>query len=164
MSCLFRTHHTRAALLSECDLKPLRLEFLQLSSNTIRPVQRSNTFSRMMRSGRDSPDALSSLEHIFDSITPSSSSGNNPNYYPLSFHCHGKHGGSYTLYASTLEERTEWRRKLREAVSARKTTQAEQGVFRVETITSEIAFSQDAPAHQAGLVTGRISCTLPFST
>ncbi|RPD76827.1 CNH-domain-containing protein [Lentinus tigrinus ALCF2SS1-7] len=143
---------------------PVRLEFLQLSSNTIRPIQRSNTFSRMMRSGRDSPDAFSSLDHIFDSINPNSSSVNNPNYYPLSFHCHGKHGGSYTLYASTLDERNEWRRRLREAVAARKMIQAEEGVFRVETITTETATSQDAPSHQPGLVTGQISCTLPFTS
>ncbi|KAI0706017.1 CNH domain-containing protein [Cerioporus squamosus] len=146
---------------------PVRLEFLQLSSNTIRPVQRSNTFSRMMRSGRDSTDGLSSLEHILDSITPNSSSGssaNGANYYPLSFYCHGKHGGSYTLYASTLDERNDWRRRFREAIAARKATQAEEGVFRVETITSEIASTQDAPAHQPGLVTGRISCTLPFTS
>ncbi|TFK84447.1 CNH-domain-containing protein [Polyporus arcularius HHB13444] len=145
---------------------PVRLEFLQLSSNTIRPVQRSNTFSRMMRSGRDSIDALSSLEQILDSITPniSGSTASSAYYHPLSFYCHGKHGGSYTLYSSTLDERNEWRRKLRDAVAARKNAQAEEGVFRVETITSEIASSQDAPAHQPGLVTGRISCTLPFTS
>ncbi|KAI0751992.1 CNH-domain-containing protein [Fomes fomentarius] len=146
---------------------PVRLEFLSLASLTVRPVQRSNTLSRMIRTGRDSPDPLSSLEHILDTINPnrdSSSHATTGTYYPFSFSAHGKHGGAYTLYASTLTERNEWRRKIREAVAARMKAQADRSVFQVETITSDTAMSQDAPAHQPGLVTGRISCSLPFTS
>ena len=141
-------------------LKPARIEFLRLSSDTVRPMQRSNTLSRMMRSGRDSPDPFSSLGQILDSITPSSSG---TNHYPLSFLCLGKHGGSYNLYASTIEERDAWQRKLKEAIAACRAAQAESSVFRFETITADTAGSQDAPAHRLGLVTGRITCSLPFS-
>lgn len=160
------TDDVRRLTPTRLDLKPVRLEFLSLASLTVRPVQRSNTLSRMIRTGRDSPDPLSSLEHILDTINPNRDSSNHATtgtYYPLSFSAHGKHGGAYTLYASTLTERNEWRRKIREAVAARMKAQADRSVFQVETITSDTASSQDAPAHQPGLVTGRISCSLPFS-
>ncbi|KAI0334265.1 CNH-domain-containing protein [Cubamyces sp. BRFM 1775] len=137
---------------------PVRLEFLALESLAVRPVQRSNTLSRMMRTtrsespGRVSPDPALSGDTGGDT------------FYPLSFHDHGRNGGSYTLYASTIEQRNEWRRKMLEAISARKAAQEPNSIFGLETITSNTASSQEAPAHQSGLVTGHISCTLPFGT
>ncbi|KAH9886981.1 CNH-domain-containing protein [Cubamyces lactineus] len=137
---------------------PVRLEFLALESLAVRPVQRSNTLSRMMRTtrsespGRVSPDPALSSDNGGDTL------------YPLSFHDHGRNGGSYTLYASTIEQRNEWRRKMLEAISARKAAQEPNSIFSLETITSNTASSQEAPAHQSGLVTGYISCTLPFGT
>ncbi|KAI0702715.1 CNH domain-containing protein [Earliella scabrosa] len=143
---------------------PVRLEFLSLVSQPVRPVQRSNTLSRMMRSGRDSPDPFSSLEHILDTINLNPGGSTHAHHYPFSFVAQGKHGGSYSLYAPTLDERNEWRRKIRDAVAARKAVQEERSVFQVETITADTADSQDAPAHHPGLVTGRISCSLPFAS
>ncbi|KAI0371007.1 CNH-domain-containing protein [Pilatotrama ljubarskyi] len=137
---------------------PVRLEFLALESLSIRPVQRSNTLSRMMRRsespgpGRISPDPSFPL-----SSDPASDA-----YYPVSFRTHGKHGASYTLYAATAEERAEWRRRLREALAARRAAQEAGSIFRLETITRDTAESQEAPAHAEGLVTGRVTCTLPF--
>ena len=143
-------------LLSSFVGQPVRLEFLALESLAVRPVQRSNTLSRMMRTtrsespGRVSPDPALSCDTGGDT------------FYPLSFHDHGRNGGSYTLYASTIEQRNEWRRKMLEAMSARKAAQEPNSIFSLETITSNTASSQEAPAHQSGLVTGYISCTLPF--
>ncbi|KAI0351270.1 CNH-domain-containing protein [Trametes cingulata] len=143
---------------------PVRLEFLALESLSIRPVQRSNTLSRMMRRsespgpGRISPDP--SLSFSLSPFDPSSSSSDA--YYPLSFHTHGKHAGSYTLYAASAEDRAEWRRRLREALAARRAAQEAGSIFRLETITRDTAESQEAPAHAEGLVTGRVACTLPF--
>ncbi|KAI1795435.1 CNH-domain-containing protein [Ganoderma leucocontextum] len=136
---------------------PVRIEFLALSSLSIRPVQRSNTFSRIMRTGRDSPDLLS----IF-SDGPADSNHDN-NYHPLSFHCHGKNGGSYTLYATTPDERNAWRRRMKEVIAAQRTVQARQSVFQVETITDDTSADKDGSALHPGLVTGRISCSMPFS-
>ena len=137
--------------------QPLRVEFLALDSLSNRPVQRSNTLSRMIRNS--SPD----LSALISQPQADPHSGNNGNsYYPLSFRCHGKHGGTYTLYAATLDERNAWRRALRGAIAARRAAQAEGSVFEAETITSDTAVSQDAPAHHPGLVTGRISCSIPF--
>ncbi|KAI0742489.1 CNH-domain-containing protein [Daedaleopsis nitida] len=138
---------------------PVRLEFLSLASPTVRPVQRSNTLSRMMRPSRDS---LDSFEHASDAF-PTTASHIHANYHPISFQSLGKSAGAYTLYAPTQDERDEWRRKMKEAVAATKAAQAENSVFSVETITSDTASSQDTPAHHPGLVTGRISCTLPFA-
>ncbi|TBU55674.1 CNH-domain-containing protein [Dichomitus squalens] len=133
---------------------PVRVEFLVLSSLSIRPVQRSNTFTRMMRPGRDSPD-LSSV--LVDSLAEGS---HDKSYHPLSFHCYGKHGGTYTLYAATPDERNEWRRRMKEAIGARRAAQAEGSVFQVETITDDTSLPS---AHHPGLITGRISCSLPFA-
>ncbi|KAI0632704.1 CNH-domain-containing protein [Trametes polyzona] len=135
---------------------PVRLELLALESLSIRPV-RSNTLSRMMRPARsDSPGRISP-----DPALSSAESGPDT-YYPLSIHAHGKHGGSYTLYARTIEERNEWRRRMREAMAATRAAQDARGIFQLETITAETASSQDVPTHQPGLVTGRVACTLPF--
>ena len=141
--------------------QPLRVDFLELDAFTPRPVQRSNTLSRMIRNS--SPD-LSSLAAALPSVSsaPDSDSPGNNNYYPLTFRCLGKHGGSYTLYAGTPDERNAWRRALRDAIAGRQAAQATTNVFAAETITSDTAASQDAPAHQPGLITGRITCSLPF--
>ncbi|KAM5537340.1 hypothetical protein V8D89_009070 [Ganoderma adspersum] len=136
---------------------PERIELLALSSLSIRPVQRSNTLSRIMRTGRDSPDLLS----IF-SDNPADSNHDN-NYHPLSFHCHGKHGGTYTLYATTPDERNEWRRRMKEAIAAQRAVQAGQSVFEMETIMNDTGVDSDGAGHHPGLVTGRISCSMPFS-
>ncbi|KAI0776660.1 CNH-domain-containing protein [Trametes elegans] len=147
---------------------PMRLELLALESLTVRPVHRSNTLSRMMRAsargpvgdppgpaGRISPDPFSALAFPGDGAET---------YYPLSVHCRGKRGGSYTLYAGTVDERNEWRRRIREAIAARHAARAARTIFALETVTRDTAESQEAPAHQSGLVTGRVACTLPFST
>ncbi|KAI0826493.1 CNH-domain-containing protein [Trametes gibbosa] len=136
---------------------PVRLELLALESLSIRPV-RSNTLSRMMRSGRsESPGRISPDPALYADAGSGSDT-----FYPLSIYAHGKHGRSYTLYAHTVGERTEWRKKIREAIEARKSAQERTSIFRLETITADTALSQEAPAHQPGLVTGRVSCTLPF--
>ncbi|KAH9856196.1 CNH domain-containing protein [Lenzites betulinus] len=136
---------------------PVRLELLALESLSIRPV-RSNTLSRMMRSGRsESPGRISPDPALYtDSYCGPDT------FYPLSIHAHGKSGRSYTLYAHTVEERNEWRKKIREAIEARKSAQERTSIFRLEIITADTASSQEAPAHQSGLVTGRVFCTLPF--
>ncbi|OSD03816.1 CNH-domain-containing protein [Trametes coccinea BRFM310] len=137
---------------------PVRTELLSLESLPVRPVQRSNTLSRMMRTGRsDSPGRISPDPAL--SFEPGSDI-----YYPLSFNCHGKHGASYTLYASTIEVRNEWRRKMLHAISARKASQESSSIFRLETISASTTLSHEGPAHHSGQITGRASCTLPFGT
>ena len=147
--------------------QPIRVEYLALDSLTNRPVQRSNTLSRMIRNstGRDSPDIIAFLSSFDASSSPSDSGGgsnSSGNFYPLSFHARGRHGGAHTLYAATLEDRNEWRRQLRAAIAARREERAAESVFAPLTITADTAASQDAPAALPGLVTGRIACSLPF--
>ena len=101
-------------------------------------------------------------DSTFTSDSPPSTSSGSGSYHPLSFRCTGKNGGAYTLYASTPEERNTWRRALREAIGARRANLAAASVFDAETITSDTAMSQHAPAGPPGLVTGRIACSLPF--
>ncbi|KAI0641008.1 CNH-domain-containing protein [Trametes meyenii] len=144
---------------------PVRIELLALESLAVRPVQRSNTLSRMMRPSRgtDSPGRVSPDPALSLALAEGSGSGMDV-YYPLAFHGHGRHGGTYTLYASSVEERNAWRAKMREAIALRRAVQESGSIFRLETITADTAGSQEAPAHQSGLVTGRVSCTLPFGT
>lgn len=142
-------------------MQPVRLELLALESLSIRPVQRSNTLSRMMRPGRSDSSASGRISPD-PALAWDTHPGSADTYYPLSIQAHGKHGASYTLYTRTVEERSEWRRKMREAIEARKAVREAGSIFRLETITADTASSQEVPAQQAGLVTGRVFCTLPF--
>ncbi|KAI9061856.1 CNH-domain-containing protein [Trametes sanguinea] len=137
---------------------PVRTELLSMESLPVRPVQRSNTLSRMMRTGRsESPGRISPDPAL--SFEPGSDI-----YYPLSFNCYGKHGASYTLFASTIEVRNEWRRKMLHAINARKASQESSSIFRLETISDSTTTSHEGPAHHSGQITGRASCTLPFGS
>ncbi|KAI8992805.1 CNH domain-containing protein [Trametes punicea] len=137
---------------------PVRLELLELESLAMRPVQRNNTLSRMMGTGRsDSPGRISPDPALCLDL-------GNDAFYPLSFHSHGKHGASYTLYASTMEQRNDWRRRIMQAITVRRELLESISIFRLATITADTASSQVTPAQQPGLVTGQVSCTLPFGT
>ncbi|KAH9925626.1 CNH domain-containing protein [Epithele typhae] len=132
---------------------PVRVEFLALDSLTNRPVQRSNTLSRMIQ-GRASTDSLSSFPFSTphdDAHDLSSTTSNGNTYYPLSFHVHGKHNCAYTLFAPTLDARNAWRRRLRDAIAARRAAQEARAVFTPQAIAADMAVSQDAPAAAPGL-------------
>lgn len=108
----------------------------------------------MIRPSRDFLDP-SAFEHASGDNAPAPASHIHANYHPISFQSLGKSAGAYTLYAPTQDERDEWRRTMKAAVAATRAAQAENGVFGVETITSDTASSQDTPAHHPGLSTLR---------
>ena len=52
---------------------------------------------------------------------------------------------------------------MKEAIAAQRVVQTGQSVFEMETIMNDTGADSDGFGHRPGLVTGRVSCSLPFS-
>jgi RHO1 GDP-GTP exchange protein 1/2 len=79
-------------------------------------------------------------------------------------------GGLYTLYAESQQVRTDWKKKLDEAIGLRKVVQESNKVFEVETLSTDTFL---VPSMMAGVAspswnhensfTGKVTCSVPFS-
>ena len=52
---------------------------------------------------------------------------------------------------------------MKEVIAAQRAMQTGQSVFEMETIMNDTGADSDGFGHHPGLVTGRVSCSLPFS-
>jgi hypothetical protein len=91
--------------------------------------------------------------------------------YPFTIHHNGRVGGLYVLYAESAAARAEWKAKLEEAIGLRKVVQENNKMFELEELSSETFFAPSlrsgpaAPAWNGNtLLTGKFTCSIPFST
>ena len=91
--------------------------------------------------------------------------------YPCTIHHNGRLGGPYILYAESAAARNEWKQKLDEALGIRKVVQDSNKVFEVETLSADtflvpsVLAGPSSPSYnQDSALTGRVTCSIPFST
>ena len=97
--------------------QPIPLELLTLVSFSESPQQRSSSLLGNFRGGRntqhaDGPPNGERAEQVDSRLL-----------YPCSIHHSGRVGGHYHLFAESAQARSEWERKLHEAVVLRKAVQ-----------------------------------------
>lgn len=108
--------------------------------------------------------------------TPTTSSqspetvGDSRAVYPCTIHHNGRLGGLYTVFAESMQARTEWKQKLDEAIGLRKVVQESNKVFEVETLSADTFIgpamvpSQNGASHShESAYTGKVTCSVPFS-
>jgi hypothetical protein len=78
----------------------------------------------------------------------------------------GRRGRLYTLYAESLQVRTEWKEKLEEAIGLRKLMQESNRVFDVETLSSDTFIIPPILSPLTNQLwssfTGKVTCSVPF--
>ena len=90
--------------------------------------------------------------------------------FPCTIHHNGRLGGLYTVFADSLQSRTECKRKLDEAIGLRKVVQESNKVFEVETLSADTFLVPSIATNQGGQAwnhehafTGKVTCSVPFS-
>ena len=138
-------------------LQPIPLDLLSLVNYTDPPTQRGTGLLRNLRTDGHTP-------------TPESASDARA-VYPLTLHHNGRMGGTHILYAESDKIRTEWKEKLEHAIAIRKAVQESNKAFEVEILSAEtflvplIANTNQSPMwEQNNAFTGRVTCSVPFST
>jgi RHO1 GDP-GTP exchange protein 1/2 len=100
------------------SLQPIPLELLSLATFSDPPQQRGTAFLKGFQRGSSVGSSTSSANGTAtENVTDSRS------VFPLTIHHNGRMGGLYTLYAETADARSEWKRKLEEALALRSVIQ-----------------------------------------
>ncbi|KAF9038574.1 CNH domain-containing protein [Panaeolus papilionaceus] len=139
--------------------KPIPLDLLSVVNFSDSPVQRSTSILRAFRDRSDSA-SISSRTADSDSRT----------VYPCVVHHNGRLGGPYILYAESAAARSEWKKKLEEAIGFRKVVQDANKVFEIESLSVDtflvpaFATNPNAPSWNDGTFTGKVTCSVPFTT
>jgi hypothetical protein len=128
------------------------------------PTQRSTGILRNLRGGeRHEPGSAN------PGLSPESATDSRF-VYPLTLHHNGRTGGPYILYAESAQIRSEWQKKLVDALGLRKAIQDSNKVFEVEYLSRDtfiipsIAQGANGPTwNQDSQFTGKVTCSVPFS-
>jgi hypothetical protein len=74
------------------------------------------------------------------------------------------------LYADSMQGRAEWKQKLEEVMGLRQVVQESNKVFEMETLSANTFCVQPAISgspmsnwSEGGLITGKVTCSIPFS-
>ncbi|KAF9441660.1 Dbl homology domain-containing protein [Macrolepiota fuliginosa MF-IS2] len=127
------------------------------------PTQR---LASILRSRRDRNLTSPSGSNL--SCTDSSESNS---LYPFTVHHMGRLGGLYTLYSGSASLRTEWNRRLEEALGLRSVVMESNKVFEMKTLSSETFLipsdtrTQVVPLWSETTIFGvKVTCSVPFTT
>ena len=130
------------------------------------PTQRGAGILRNLRGGERHGEAGSASTPGLSPETASDSRF----VYPLTLHHNGRMGGPHILYAESYQIRSEWKKKLEEALGLRKIVQESNKVFEVECLSTDTFIMPPMSAGAAGPTwnqdsqfTGRVTCSVPFS-
>lgn len=160
-------HSFQTCLQSLTFLQPIPLDLLTLANFTDPPTQRSTSILRTRLRGGE--------KHEAGTPTGASSSPDAPTdsraVYPCTVHHNGRLGGLYTVFAETMQARSEWKQKLEEAIGLRKVVQESNKVFEVETLSADTFIAPTMlPNNSSGqswshenAYTGKVTCSVPFS-
>jgi len=160
-------YHLPLVQLCEIELsfsKPTPLDLLTLVNFTDPPTQRSTGILRNLRGGERSEPGNANPGLSPESATDSRF------VYPLTLHHNGRTGGPYILYAESAQIRSEWQKKLVDALGLRKAVQDSNKVFEMEYLSRDtfimpsIAMGTNGPTwNQDNQFTGKVTCSVPFS-
>lgn len=141
--------------------QPVPLDLLTLVNFTDPATPRSAVFRHHQNERRGGSTASSNS---------ASEDGESRSLYPFTIQHNARLGGPCTLYADSVQGRTEWKQKLEEAMGLRKVVQESNKVFEMETLSINTFSIQPAAAPNAlptwsegGLITGKVTCSIPFS-
>jgi len=81
--------------------------------------------------------------------------------FPLTIHYNGRMGGLYTLYAESADARSEWKRKLEEAITLRSVIQDCNKVFGIRLLSAETFYISPLQWDPTQMRC-KVTCSLPF--
>ncbi|EJD48095.1 Dbl-like domain-containing protein [Auricularia subglabra TFB-10046 SS5] len=143
--------------------RPIPLDLLSLVNFVDPPQQRGTGILRGLRHGTS--------ETANQTTTGDRSAENDARVvYPCTIHHNGRMGGLYTLYAESAAARVEWHQKLQEATGLRAVVQESNKVFEIEPLSADtflvpqINNNQSQSWSEDSQYTGRVTCSVPFST
>lgn len=90
--------------------------------------------------------------------------------YPCVLRNEGRSGGLFTLFTESAQERLDWQIKLEEAIGLRKVSKESNKVFEMKTLSADTFFTPTLQANpgsfasDGGIFTGKVTCSIPFST
>ncbi|KAF8517935.1 Dbl-like domain-containing protein [Hysterangium stoloniferum] len=147
---------------------PIPLDLLTLASFTDPPQQRGTGLLRGLRGGHNDGSTIP------NNTMPNANNAELPvdsrTVYPCTIHHNGRLGGLYTLYAESAQARLEWKNKLEDALVLRKAVTENNKVFEAETLSCDtflvpsIQGPSNAAYNQETILTGKVTCSVPFST
>lgn len=141
-------------------VQPIPLDLLELKSFTDAPTQRNSGLLRNLRTGENGGPNNSRAPELDPRAA-----------YPFSIH-HAGRSWSVTLYAETAQVRADWKQKLEEAKGLRQVVSDSNRVFEMETLSidtfllplpNQVQPLQPATWHDMGNLTGKVTCSVPFS-
>jgi RHO1 GDP-GTP exchange protein 1/2 len=168
-------HLCRSWELNWCQ--PIPLDLLTLSSFSDPPRRVVGLFRGLRGGGGGGTNATHADSPGFGAGGASSASGqeiagDSRLVYPFRVH-HNARAGMFLLYTESNALRLEWKSKLEEAIGLRKVLQESNKVFETEVLSQETFF---VPSMRTGpatpewngtgdtLLTGKATCSIPFST
>ncbi|KZP01565.1 Dbl-like domain-containing protein [Calocera viscosa TUFC12733] len=147
--------------------RPIPLELLALTNFTEIPQQRSVGLLRSRLRGDRGEVITTSL----NGAGVAQQESNDPRFvYPFTIYNSARESGFYTLYAETQQARAEWKAKLEEALGLRVAVQENNKVLEIETLSDDTfyvplqASTQQASWNEENAFTGKVTCSVPFST
>ncbi|KZV64681.1 Dbl homology domain-containing protein [Peniophora sp. CONT] len=152
--------------------RPIPLELLVVENFTDPPISRA---AALLKLNKSSIGPLGGA-HPIDSSGPGTASSpdaaNDSRVYLCTMRHTGRLGGDYVLYAESLGAQAKWQKKLAEARGLKKVMQEANKVFEVETLSTDTFFmpsivgagtATNSSQNADGQVTGRVTCSLPFT-
>lgn len=141
--------------------QPIPLELLTLVHFTDPPTPRTATFRQ--RDERRTGSSGSSVS--------ASEDGESRSLYPFTIQHNARLGRPHVLNADSAHSRAEWKQKLEEAMGLRKVVQESNKVFETETLSNSTFNIQPVSSvpsvlatwSEGGLITGKVTCSIPFS-
>lgn len=142
--------------------RPIPLELLTLVHFTDPPTPRTATFRQ--RDERRTGSSGSSVS--------ASEDGESRSLYPFTIQHNARLGRPHVLNADSAHSRAEWKQKLEEAMGLRKVVQESNKVFETETLSNSTFNIQPVSSvpsvlatwSEGGLITGKVTCSIPFNT
>lgn len=142
------------------QLQPIPLDLLSLVKFDDTAVQRPIGF---LRNRRNPQSPTNSQHNRADSI-------DNSSLFPFTIHHTGRLGGPCVLNAESAASRSEWQKKLEEALGLRNAVMDSNKLFENETLSSDtflvpsVAGAQITPGWtDTATMGGRVTCSIPFS-
>lgn len=122
--------------------------------------------SSIRRAHRDNVQPLTSPT---GTMQDHAGSANNSLLYPFRIYSNGRLGGPCNLFTESENARTEWHKKLQEALGLRRVIMESNKVFEIDALSQDmflVPSAPNAPVMQplgdASVNGGRITCSVPF--
>lgn len=139
------------------------MDLLSLAKFDDLPLQCPSSIRRAHRDNIQPPTSPTGTMHDH------ASRANNNLLYPFRIYNNGRLGGPCTLFTESEKARTEWHRKLQEALGLRRVIIESNKVFEMDALSQDMFLVPSAPnapviqpLGDAPVNGGRITCSVPF--